>query len=148
MRYAEVMFHVAEASKKGWTTKTTAEAAYNAALTASLEENGVDEAAAAAYLAGKGKFDNTLDQIYLQEWIALFKQGMEGWSLYRRTGVPKTHYVAPGSPFTGHNVPPFRYPYPANELTYNKTNAQPFQDKVKDSYWGQQMWYDTRTGVQ
>jgi hypothetical protein len=147
MRYAEVMFHVAEAAKKGYTTGTTAEAAYNKAVTASLLENEVAAADITAYLAGKGKFDNTLDQIYLQEWIALFKQGMEGWSLYRRTGVPKTHYVAPGSAYTGHNSPPFRYPYPANEMTYNKDNASPFVAEVVDNFWGKKMWWDTRTGV-
>ncbi|HNZ69609.1 MAG: SusD/RagB family nutrient-binding outer membrane lipoprotein [Prolixibacteraceae bacterium] len=147
MRYAEVMFHVAEAAKIGFSTGTTAQKAYEAGVTASLEENGIAKADIATYLAGKGKFDNTLDQIYLQEWIAMFKQGMEGWSLYRRTGIPKTHYVAPGSPYSGHNTPPFRYPYPANELTYNQANSKPFVDTVVDDFWGKQMWWDTRTGV-
>jgi Starch-binding associating with outer membrane len=149
MRYAEVMFEVAEAAKKGFTTGTTAEVAYNKAVTASMLENGVLQADIDTYLAGTGKFDNTLDQIYLQQWLAMFKQGMEGWSLYRRTGIPKTLYVAPGSAYTGHNNPPFRYPYPVNqELTYNKANAEPYINKVKDDFWGQQMWYDTRTGAQ
>lgn len=147
MRYAEVMFHVAEAAKKGFATGMTAEDAYEEAVAASLEENGLGSAAISAYLDGRGKFNNTLEQIYLQEWIALFKQGMEGWSLHRRTGIPTTHYVAPGSVYPGHNAPPFRYPYPANELTYNKDNAEPFTKEVTDFFWGKKMWWDTRAGV-
>lgn len=148
MRYAEVEFAIAEAALKGYSVGTTAEAAYNKAVTASILENGLDQADADAYLAAGAKFNNTTDQLYEQLWLALFKQGMEAWSLYRRTGVPKDHYVAPGSPFPGHNSPPFRYPYPQNELTYNKANAETFVNEVVDYYWGKKMWWDTRTGVQ
>lgn len=148
MRYAEVMFHIAEAAQKGFSTGSfTAESAYNEGVKASLLENEIEQTDITAYLADKGKFNGTLDQIYLQEWIAMFKQGMEGWSLYRRTGIPKTHYVAPGTTYTGHNSPPFRYPYPQNELTLNGGNAKPFADEVVDDFWGKKMWWDTRTGV-
>lgn len=148
MRYAEVMFHVAEAALKGFDTGgITAEDAYNTAVEASLLENGVEDSDIATYLAGNGEFDGTLEQVYLQEWIALFKQGMEAWSLYRRTGIPTTHYVAPASMYPGHNSPPFRYPYPQNELTLNGANAAPFVNEVDDDFWGKQMWWDTRQGV-
>ncbi|HHV86724.1 MAG TPA: SusD/RagB family nutrient-binding outer membrane lipoprotein [Petrimonas sp.] len=148
MRYAEVMFLIAEAAHKGFATGGITEAqAYNAAVEASLLENGVSEEDITAYLAGKGKFNGTLDQLYLQEWIALFKQGLEAWSLYRRTGIPKTHYVAPGSIYPGHNSPPFRYPYPQNEFTLNGANIQPFASEVVDEFWGKRMWWDTRSGV-
>ncbi len=147
MRYAETMFHVAEAALKGYNVGMTAEEAYTKAVTASLEENGIAQVDIDAYLAGAAAFDGTLEQIYWQEWIALFKQGMEAWSLYRRTGVPTTHYVAPGSAYTGHNSPPFRYPYPQNELTLNGANCTPFANEVNDDFWGKQMWWDTRSGV-
>lgn len=147
MRYSEVMFHVAEAAMKGYVTGTTAETAYNKAVEASLLENELPASAVTAYLAGSAKFNNTLDQLYLQEWIALFKQGMEAWSLFRRTGVPRNHYIAPGTTYTGHNSPPFRYPYPLNELTYNEANSKPFVNEVVDDFWGKKMWWDTRTGV-
>lgn len=148
MRYAEVEFAIAEAALKGYSVGTTAEAAYNKAVTASVVENGLDESDADAYLAAGAKYNGTTDQLYEQLWLSLFKQGMEAWSLYRRTGVPKDHYVAPGSPYTGHNVPPFRYPYPQNEMTYNKANAETFVNEVDDDFWGKKMWWDTRTGVQ
>ncbi len=148
MRYAEVLFHIAEAAKKGYSVGKTAKEAYEAAVTASMIENDVEDAKITAYLSEEGAFDGTLEQIYLQEWIALFKQGMETWSLYRRTGIPTTHYVAPGSSYTGHNSPPFRYPYPQNESSLNGANSKPFVDEVKDDFWGKKMWWDTRTGVQ
>ncbi|HOR10199.1 MAG TPA: SusD/RagB family nutrient-binding outer membrane lipoprotein [Bacteroidales bacterium] len=148
-RYAEVEFCIAEAAKKGWATGTTTQEAYEAGVRASLEENGIDNADIEAYLTtGKGKFEDTFEQIYWQQWIALYKQGMEGWSLYRRTGVPTTHYVAPGSPYPGHNAPPFRYPYPDNEGTLNGANSKTFRDQVVDNFWGKQMWFDQRTGLQ
>lgn len=147
MRCAEVWFNIAEASKLGWTTGVSTQVAYEKALTLSLKENGVSAADIATYLSGGGKFADSFGQIYLQEWIALYKQGMEAWSLYRRTGVPAL-YVAPGSKYTGHNVPPFRYPYPATETNLNGTNSAASVAKVKDDFWGQQMWWDTRTGVQ
>lgn len=145
-RAAETFFHIAEASKLGWNTGTTTKAAYETAVALSLEENGIKDPA--AYLAGKAKFNDTFEQIYQQEWISLFKQGMEAWSLYRRTGVPATHYFAPGSPYVGHNSPPFRYPYPINESSLNGANLKPFKDEVVDDFWGKPMWWDTRKGVQ
>lgn len=148
MRYSETMFYVAEAAMKGYSVGMTAETAYNKAVEASILENGLEQDDADAYLAAEAKFNNTTDQVYEQMWIALFKQGMEAWSLFRRTGVPKDHYVAPGSPYSGHNSPPFRYPYPQNEMTYNKANAEAFVNEVADDYWGKKMWWDTRAGVQ
>jgi hypothetical protein len=149
MRYAEVMFDIAEASKLGWNTGTTAKAAYEAGVTGSMLENSIAATDITTYLTtGKGAFDNTLTQIYWQEWLAMFKQGMEGWSLYRRTGIPSTHYVAPGSKYTGHNSPPFRYPYPQSESTLNGGNSKTFVADVVDDFWGKKMWFDQRTGVQ
>lgn len=147
LRYSETMFFIAEAAKKGYNVGKTAEEAYIAGVTASLEENEIAQADIDAYLAGPAKFNDSLEQIWMQAWLAMFKQGMEVWSLYRRTGIPTTHYVAPGSIYPGHNSPPFRYPYPENELTLNGGNSKAFVDEVKDNFWGKQMWWDTRTGL-
>lgn len=147
-RAAESYFHLAEAAKLGWNVGMTTQEAYEKAVTLSLEENEIPVAEITTYLEGKAKFNDTFDQIYEQEWIALFKQGMEGWSLLRRTGIPSTAYVAPGSPYVGHNSVPFRYPYPGNETALNGANVAPFIAEVVDDFWGKQMWWDTRTGVQ
>lgn len=152
MRSSEVMFYIAEAKHLGWNVgnyATSVEDAYNQGVMLSMDENGVSTEDAEAYLAGKGKFDGTIDQVWYEEWVAMFKQGMEGWSLYRRTGVPKTNHIANGraAKYKDHNVPPFRSPYPDTERNLNGSNNQPFGANVKDDFWGQQMWWDTRVGV-
>jgi hypothetical protein len=149
-RAAEVYFHIAEAASLGYNTGgITAEEAYNKAIELSMEENGVSAAEAQAYLEGAGKFANNTKQIWYEEWVAMFKQGMEGWSLYRRTGVPENNYIAPGRAerYADHTTPPFRSPYPDKERNLNKGNNAPFNADVTDDFWGKQMWWDKRTGV-
>ena len=152
MRVAEVYFHIAEAKMLGYNVgnyAATAEEAYNKAVELSLEENEVSDADAAAYLAGAGKFDGTIKKIWYEEWVAMFKQGMEGWSLYRRTGTPENMYIAPGRPaqYENHNVSPLRSPYPSTERNLNKANNAPFDAEVVDNLWGKPMWWDKREGV-
>ncbi len=146
-RSAETYFDIAEAALLGWNTGgITAETAYTKAVTLSLEENSVAQADITTYLAGAGKYNGTKNQVYLQLWIALFKQGMEAWSTYRRTGVPAL-YIAPGSVYPNHNVPPMRYAYPQTELDLNTANVTPYAAEIVDNFWGKQMWWDTRTDV-
>jgi hypothetical protein len=147
MRYSEVLFIAAEAAFRGFSVGIGAQDAYEAAVTASCEENGVD---ASGYLAGGAAWNNTLDQIYLQKWISLFKQGHEAWAENRRTDVPVLD-EAPGSPYGSHNRPPFRFPYPTDESNLNGTNLAPNLNGIQDRFWGTdngKMWWDTRTGVQ
>jgi hypothetical protein len=149
-RASEVYFHIAEAALLGYNTGgISAEEAFTTAVSLSLEENGVSGADATAYLEGAGKFDGSKKQLWYEEWVALFKQGMEGWSLYRRTGIPDNHYIAPGraNKYANHNVPPFRSPYPDTERNLNKANNAVYASDVVDDFWGKQMWWDTRTGV-
>ena len=78
----------------------------------------------------------------------MFKQGMEGWSLYRRTGVPKTNHIANGraEKYANHNTPPFRSPYPATERDLNGSNNAQYDQDVVDDFWGKRMWWDKRPG--
>jgi hypothetical protein len=149
MRYAEVLFYIAEAAKNGWNTPGwTAQSAYEAGITASMEENGIGQDETDAYLAESAvAWNNDIKQIYLQKWIAIFKQGQEAWAEVRRTDVPVV-LVAPGSNFVGiHNRQPFRYPYPTDEFNLNATNVEPAAAVVVDNFWGQKMFWDKRTGV-
>ena len=99
MTYAEVSFLKAEAAMRGWGGFTAAQAAtfYNDGVTASITQWGGTAAQAATYLAQASvAFNPTtgLQQIGTQKWIALFTQGTEAWSEYRRTGFPTT--ITPG----------------------------------------------------
>jgi hypothetical protein len=149
MRYSEVLFIIAEAAKNGWNTGMTAQAAYEAGVTASLEENGIAAGDITTYLADpKVAWQDSYTQIYIQKWIALFKQSHEAWAETRRTDVPKMS-EAPGSPYVGnHDRPPFRYPYPTDEYNLNGSNLSPHTTGIVNLFWGQQMWWDTRTGIQ
>ncbi|MCX6235280.1 MAG: SusD/RagB family nutrient-binding outer membrane lipoprotein [Bacteroidetes bacterium] len=150
MRYAEVLFDIAEASFLGWTTGWTAKDAYEAGVLASMEENGLDQAAYDAYIAQPAiAWNNDVKQIQLQNWIAIFKQGQEAWAEVRRTDVPVVD-MSKGSltpPYGTHNRQPFRYPYPTNEANLNETNVVPFAATIVDNFWGERMWWDKRTGV-
>ena len=138
----------------------SAEEAYNKAVQLSMEESGVAEDEATAYLEGPGKFDGSFGMLYFEEWVGLFKQSLEAWSLYRRTGYPTYIHTAkaadgvspryPGarSPYNGiHNDIPFRFPYPQNQVNYNNANWSAQDAKLKDYVWGEQLWWDTRKDV-
>lgn len=153
LKSCENYFIKAEAALRGWNVGTTAEAAYTEAVRLSMEENGVSDADMEAYLNGSGKWDGTFERLYMEEWVALFKENLEAWSLYRRTGYPQeiiTSGEYPGAFCvfgSAHNDVPFRMPYPNNEYLYNKENVEAAAANIVDNTWGEQMWWDTRTGV-
>ncbi|WP_221390687.1 SusD/RagB family nutrient-binding outer membrane lipoprotein [Dyadobacter sp. NIV53] len=127
MTYAEVLFAQAEAAKLGWTTGN-AKTLYEAAVTASLQQwmgTGYTEAAAKAYLAMPDVAyaeATALEKIGNQRWIALFYQGTEAWSEWRRTGFPVLKPAA--ATLNGGTEIPRRLAYPVTENTLNKVNYQ------------------------
>jgi hypothetical protein len=148
MNAAEVYFIKAEAYERGIVTGN-ARQAYEAGITASLEENGISPTAIATYLGetgvawGTGTTTN-LHKIYFQKWISLYKQSVEAWSESRRTDVP---VVSVSEDYAqAHNRPPFRLPYADEERTLNEENF-PTDVKIEDIFYGDQVWWDTRTGV-
>lgn len=154
LRYAEVKFIEAEAYERGLATGD-AQAAYEAGVTASLEEHGASAGEINTYLADPDvEWDNAggtmgysnLEKIYYQKWLALFKQGHEAWAETRRTDIPQLPH-APGSPYlgNGYDRPPFRWPYPSEEYTYNEDVVKQYDTGIVDFFWGEQMWWDTRT---
>jgi len=160
MRYAEVEFLKAEAYLRAdlLNDATAAETAYVAGVTASCEEHGVATGPINSYMAdlnvrwdGAGSWGYTnLQKIYYQKWVSLFKQGHEAWSETRRTDIPQLS-IAPGAVpatlLTAHNRPPFRWPYPTSEYTLNEAVVSANDDGIVDRFWGEKMWWDTRTGV-
>ncbi len=148
LKSCENYFIIAEAAMKGWNVGMSAEEAYEIAVVLSMEDNGISADETEAYLAGKGKWDNTTERIWWEAWIALFKENWETWCLYRRTGIPSTNYPAIKSIYgSAHNDQPFRLPYPQNQYDYNGENLTPILDGIKDYCWGKQLWWDKRTGV-
>ena len=146
-RAAETYFAIAYAASKGWNVGMTQQEAYDEAVALSLEENEVDDADIDAFLADGGKYDGTQEQLFTQWWVSLFKNGQEAWSVYRMSGYPSGNVIAPDSYFAGHNTPPMCYGYPDNERNLNAENCSGEAAKESDYFWGKQMWWDVRTGL-
>ncbi|MCW8311366.1 MULTISPECIES: SusD/RagB family nutrient-binding outer membrane lipoprotein [Sphingobacterium] len=143
----ETYYNLAEAAMLGYNVGITAKDAYEKAVGLSMMENNVSQTDISTYLAGAGKWNNTKERIWWDMWIALFKENYEAWSLYRRTGVPTTNYPSLNSIYgNDHNDQPWRAPYPNSEYVNNTKNVEAAAAKVKDYVWGQQMWWDKRTG--
>lgn len=147
LRSCEPYFAISYAASKGWSAGMTQKAAYEKAVTLSMEENGIDAAAIAAYLAGPGAYNGTAEQLFTQWWISLFKNGQEAWSVYRMSGYPTGNVIAPDSKYPDHNVPPMAYSYPDTEANLNTANYEAESAAEKDCFWGKKMWWDVRTGI-
>lgn len=124
LTYAEVSFILAEAAERGWITTGTAASYYNQGIQASMAQWGVTNATAiAAFLATPGVAYTPgatgMRQIALQKWIALYTDGIEAWSEWRRTCVPST--IKPG-PAAVIGTVPRRYQYSIRDASVNSAN--------------------------
>jgi len=122
MTYSEVLFLEAEAAQRGWIAGNAA-TLYNAAITASMQQYGISDAAIATYLAQPRVVYSAatgLTQIAYQKWLSLFMNGQEAWTEVRRTGVP---HLLPGPNATLTSIPE-RMPYADAEDVLNQTNVE------------------------
>jgi hypothetical protein len=125
MTFAEVEFLKAEAAERGLGGQTGAAGHYAAGIRASITQWGGTDAEADAYLARPGVAyvagATGLRQIGLQKWIALFTQGSEAWSNWRRTGDPASIRIGPKA-YPEITAIPRRIPYASKEQTVNKAS--------------------------
>lgn len=147
LRSCEPYFAIAYGASKGYNVGMTQKAAYEKAVTLSLSENGIEAADIATYLAGPGAYDGSMEQLFTQWWIALYKNGQEAWSVYRMSGYPTGNVIAPDSKYPDHNTPPMSYTYPDTEANLNSTNYKVEAAAEVDFFWGKKMWWDVRTGI-
>ena len=123
-----------------------ADAAYQKAIEANMAYYNIDATEIANYLIQPTvAWNNDLNQIYIQKWISLFRQSWEAWAEMRRTDVPNLG-IAVNSVFPDHNRSPVRFEYPEYERLLNSSNIP--NVNITDHYWGNQIWWDTRTGIQ
>jgi len=111
---------MAEAVVKGYITGN-ANTYYVDAITASLDYNNIAPADYANFLTTKVLSSTkalALQQIGTQNWVALYSQGVESWTEWRRTGYPVLTPAAEADL----TVIPSRYNYPTTESSINKTN--------------------------
>ena len=122
MSFAELNLIKAEAALRGVTAAGDAAKAYADGITASLAYYKL--APPADYLTKNAlKTDNmaALTQVLEQKWLALFGQGVEAWTEYRRTGIPAL--TVPKVNYNGGMIPT-RLPYPSSEENLNNVNLK------------------------
>ena len=173
---AEAYFLKAEGALRGWAMGGNAKDFYNQGVTLSFEQWGLG-GLANAYLADDksrpenytdpsglgldgsfntnvtpewddaGSFEENLERIITQKWIANFNvDGMEAWSEFRRTGYPRL--LPPAHNASGGVVPEGGYGhrtlYPITEKNSNMAN---YMDAVNKDLGGKdnvasRIWWD------
>lgn len=79
-----------------------------------------------AWAPGADNFEENLERIITQKWIAIFPLGVEAWSEHRRTGYPRLMPVVADKSGGGVDVAQGarRLPYPVEEYQQNNANLQ------------------------
>jgi len=115
LTYGETCFMMAEIAQKNGGTALGQSAAswYNAGVTASVQQYqaagvaagvpGADTVTVGNYLT-RYPYNNTLQQIYSQEWVHLMVQPQEAWAMWKRTGYPQSVNFTPGQPVTAGSI--------------------------------------------
>ena len=148
MTFAELSFIQAEAAERGLGGLPAAQAQgfYNAGITASMKQWGVDAASLAAYLAQpSAQYQGGtagLKQIAQQKWTALFTDGGQAWFEWRRTCQPSTIAAGPAAVLS---YVPRRLFYPTAEHSVNAENVNAAIDLQGDDNMATKVWWDTKT---
>jgi hypothetical protein len=147
MSYSELSFLMAEAAQKGLISGS-AQSYYEAGIRASFATyNGFENADgskinidADAYIGSVAyNSANGLSQIATQNYLALFGQGVEAWTEWRRTKIPA---LTPATdPKGGINEIPSRYFYPTDEQTLNSTNYQNASTAIGGDKLTTKLWF-------
>lgn len=155
MNASEVAFLRAEGALRGWTMGGTAAGFYEQGVRLSFEYWGAtgvdaylddDTSVPALYVDPAGLntyannissitikwndagFEESLERIITQKWIANWKLGNEAWADYRRTGyphlIPATDEGNLSNGVVDSNRGARRMPYPSEEYTSNTQNVQ------------------------
>ncbi len=147
VKASSVLLARAEAADRGWTSETAnTEVLYNQGITASFEQWGLVPPDAAYF--GGANVDLTaafgtganLSKIALQQWVAYYPDGLQGWSNWRRTNVPAL-LPAPDATNDPKEIPR-RYMYGTTDYSLTKAGVEeavarlaPVGDKMNARVW-------------
>ena len=174
MTAAEAWFLKAEAALKGWAGAGTSKANYEMGITRSMEQYGLDASTyktdgtsqPAAYTDPKNAANNVvasdvskatikwddavsneqkLEKIITQKWIAMYPDGQEAWSEFRRTGYPKLFTVVVNNSGGKISTANFirRINFPASEYSTNGKGVADAVTKLGGAdNGGTRLWWD------
>jgi len=174
MTAAEVSFLKAEAALRGWAGAGDAQTNYEEGIMKSFDQHGASGAAAyigdntstfadhvdtfnpSNSIAAQSNVtiawsdatsdEERLEKIITQKWIAMFPEGQEAWSEFRRTGYPKIFPVVSNQSggTIDTNIQIRRIPFVDSELS---TNAEGVAGAVSllggSDNGGTRLWWDT-----
>ncbi len=158
MNYAEVCFLKAEAALRGWNGAGNAKENYEAGIKASFAE-ARDGVATSLYTTSNdddyingGKvqwkesndFETKLKQIITQKWIAIYPNGTEAWTEFRRTGYPELSPVIQSDLSvikSGEFIKKLRYI--DDELKLNHYSKENSLNQGKGDGQNVRVWWDT-----
>lgn len=140
---AQVAFTLAEGVLNGWITGSAQEF-YETGIQASLDQHGVGSEFDLYIQNTEVAYDpaRAREQIGTQKWIALFPDGYEAWTEWRRTGFPIL--TPPANAKNESGEIPRRHGYSTTERDLNSANYQEALDRqgfAKDDL-DQRIWWD------
>lgn len=143
MTRAQLLFSLSEAAQMGWIAGDPA-SFYSQGIQASFEQWGVyDPATFTEYMAQPEVAYNpatALEQIGNQKWAALFLQGTEAWSEWRRTGFP---VLSPAvDALNDSKQIPLRQAYPTTERDLNSVNYELAVSRQGEDNLDTRVWWD------
>ena len=178
MTAAEVWFLKAEAALRGWSNAGDPQTDYETGINTSMQQQGVGSAAA-AYIADNtstpanyvdylNSADNInalssitiawdpgatneqkLERIITQKWLAMFPEGQEAWTEFRRTGYPALFPVVVNSSggAIDTKIQVRRLAYPSGEATVNPAALKAgIQLLGGPDNGGTRLWWDVNKG--
>lgn len=94
-------------------------------------------------------FDLKLERIMTQKWLAIYPDGLEAWSEFRRTGFPKVFPIPEANnlsnPLINTKKQIRRSPFPQNEYLNNNANVMIGVTLLGGpDYGGTPLWWDKR----
>ena len=178
MTAAEVWFLKAEAALRGWSGAGDAQTDYETGITTSMQQNGVSSSAGAyvadntstpaAYVDYLNSANNSpalsavtiawnpgatneqkLEKISTQKWLAMFPEGQEAWTEFRRTGYPALFPVVVNSSggTIDTKIQVRRLAYPQSEATLNPDAEKAgIQLLGGPDNGGTRLWWDVNKG--
>ncbi len=174
MTAAEVAFLRAEGDLRGWNVGGSAQEWYEKGVRLSFQQWGADQAdlylanhsdKPMPYINvpdGYGRnsaplsnltvawddaapFEQKLERLMIQKWIALYPLGSEAWADIRRTGYPNIYPPVQATPGYANLKTANRIPYPTSEATKDPKNFSLMESQLggKNDY-ATKMWWQKK----
>lgn len=137
MIYSELQFILAEAAQRGW-IGGSAQSFYEEGIASNFSYWGIEMPS--DYLSRNGvAFDDSLETIMTQKYIALFYTDYQGFIEFKRTGFPSN--IKPG-PDAFYTVYPSRFEYPSKEQALNAENYNAAVSRIGGDEITTKVWWE------